>query len=225
MVLFIDYTRNPTTMAIKTLPLAALLTVSLLAFSQKSDAQRVSDHYIKSMFVKNAADEKMSYATKDLVYIENKDKTSFEMVAYKDLGVGKKNLIIGKHHVPAKHTINDQNADFEQGSMTTSKDESKFHAEHFTPISYQFISIDESEAKNLLEKVSQLRTNYIDGDTVKVKNETHFHQYRLNDNLMVSMSIGENGSSAKYFELWIGKRKEIIKSDKFILYLNEFLAY
>jgi hypothetical protein len=42
---------------------------------------------------------------------------------------------------------------------------------------------------------------------------------------MVSMSIGENGSSAKYFELWIGKRKEIIKSDKFILYLTEFLAY
>ena len=29
----------------------------------------------------------------------------------------------------------------------------------------------------------------------------------------------------KYFELWIGKRKEIIKSDKFILYLTEFLAY
>jgi hypothetical protein len=167
----------------------------------------------------------MSYATKDLVYIENKDKTSFEMVAYKDLGVGKKTLIIGKHHVPAKHTINDQNADFEQGSMITDKDESKFHAERFTPISYQYISIDESEAKNLLEKVSQLRTNYIDGDTVKVKNETHFHQYRLNDSLMVSMSIGENGSSAKYFELWIGKRKEIIKSDKFILYLTEFLAY
>ena len=177
------------------------------------------------MLVKSAADEKMSYATKDLVYIENKDKTSFEMVAYKDLGVGKKTLIIGKHHVPAKHTINDQNADFEQGSMISSNDEKNFHAERFTPISYQFISIDESEAKNLLEKVSQLLTNYIDGDTVKVKNETHFHQYRLNDNLMVSMSIGENGSSAKSFELWIGKRKEIIKSDKFILYLTEFLAY
>jgi hypothetical protein len=167
MVLFIACIRKLTNMALKTLPLAALLTVSLLAFSQKSDAQRVSDHYIKSMLVKSAADEKMSYATKDLVYIENKDKTSFEMVAYKDLGVGKKTLIIGKHHVPAKHTINDQNADFEQGSMISSNDEKNFHAERFTPISYQFISIDESEAKNLLEKVSQLLTNYIDGDTVK----------------------------------------------------------
>ncbi len=109
--------------------------------------------------------------------------------------------------------------------MISSKDENKFYAARFPQISYQFISIDELEAKDLLEKVKQLRTNYIDGDTIKVKKETHFHQYRLNENFMVSMSLGQNGSSAKYFELWIGKRKEIINSDKFILYLTEFLAY
>lgn len=212
-------------MPIKTLPLAALLTVSLLVFSQKSKAQRVTDHYIKTMFVKSAADEKMSYATKDLVYNQNKDKTSFEMVAYKDLVAGKKTLIIGKHHVSAKHTINDQSADLEHGSMIASKSEGKFQEARFPQISYHFISIDEKEAKDLLEKVKQLRTNYIDGDTVKVKKETHYYQYLLNENFKVSMSLGENGSSAKYFELWIGRRKEIINSDKFILYLTEFLAY
>lgn len=212
-------------MPIKTLPLAALLTMSLLVFSQKSKAQRVTDHYIKTMFVKSAADEKMSYATKDLVYNQNKDKTSFEMVAYKDLVAGKKTLIIGKHHVSAKHTINEQSADLEHGSMIASKSERKFQEARFPQISYHFISIDEKEAKDLLEKVKQLRTNYIDGDTVKVKKETHYYQYLLNENFKVSMSLGENGSSAKYFELWIGRRKEIINSDKFILYLTEFLAY
>lgn len=212
-------------MQVKTLSLAALLTASLLSFSQTADAQRVTDHYIKTILIKSDADEKMSYATKDLVYNENKDRTSFEMVAFKDLDGGKKTLIIGKHHVPATQTINGQNADFEHGSMVTSKDENKFLAARFPQISYQFIAIDENEAKDLLEKVKQLRTNYIDGDTVKVKKETHFYQYRLNENFMVSMSLGQNGSSAKYFELWIGKRKEIINSDKFILYLTEFLAY
>lgn len=212
-------------MSIKNLSLAALLTVSLLVFSQKTKAQRVTDHYIKTMFVKNAADEKISYATKNLVYNQNKDKTSFEMVAYKDLVAGKKTLIIGKHQVSAKHTINDQSADLELGSMITSKGEGKFQEARFPQISYHFISIDEKEAKDLLEKVKQLRTNYIDGDTVKVKKETHFYQYRLNENFMVSMSLGQDGRSEKYFELWIGKRKELINSDNFILYLTAFLAY
>lgn len=207
------------------LKLATLLTASVLTFSQTVDAQRVTDHYIKTMLVKSDADEKMSYATKDLVFNENKDRTSFEMVAFKDLDGNKKTLIVGKHHVPASHTINGQLTDLEHGSMTISKDENKFHAARFPQVSYQFITIDENEAKNLLEKVKQLRTNYVDGDTVKVKKETHFYQYRLNENFMVSMSLGQNGSSAKYFELWIGKRKEVINSDKFILYLTEFLAY
>lgn len=212
-------------MPLKTYSLAALLTASMLTFSQNCDAQRITDHYIKTMLVKSDADEKMRYATKDLVNNENKDRSSFEMVAFKDLDSGNKTLIIGKHHVPATQTINGQNADFEHGSMTSSKDETKFHAARFPQVSYQFITIDEKEAKDLLEKVKQLRTNYIDGDSIKVKKETHYHQYRLNENLMVSMSLGQNGSSAKYFELWIGKRKEVISSDKFILYVTEFLAY
>jgi len=212
-------------MQVKTLSMATLLTASMLTFSQSADAQRVTDHYIKTMLVKSDADEKMSYATKDLVYNENKDKTSFEMVAFKDLDNGKKNLIIGKHYIPATQMINGQSADLERGSMISSKDETKFYAVRFEQVTYQFVTIDEMEAKDLLEKVKQLRTNYIDGDTVKVKKETHFYQYRLNENVMVSMSLGQDGSSAKYFELWIGKRKEIINSDKFILYLTKFLAH
>jgi hypothetical protein len=222
---FIACITNNKPMKLKTLSIAALLTASLLSFNQNAEAQRVTDHYIKTMLVKNDADEKTSYAIKDLVYNENKDKTSFEMVAYKDLNGGAKTLIIGKHQIPATQTINGQNADLEHGSMISSKDENKFYAIRFPQVSYQFVTIDEIEAKDLLEKVKQLRTNYIEGDTVKVKKETHFHQYRLNENFMVSMSLGQNGSSAKYFELWIGKRKEIINSDKFILYLTEFLAY
>jgi len=212
-------------MQVKTLPIAALLTAALLIFTQNADAQRVTDHYIKTMLVKSNADEKTSYAVKDLVYNENKDRTSFEMVAFKDMDGGSKTLIIGKHHIPATQSINGQPADFEHGSMISSKDENKFYAVRFPQVSYQFITIDETEAKDLLEKVKQLRTNYIEGDTVKVKKETRFHQYRLNENFMVSMSLGQNGSSAKYFELWIGNRKEMINSDKFILYLTEFLAY
>ncbi|MDP2188857.1 MAG: hypothetical protein Q8J69_09265 [Sphingobacteriaceae bacterium] len=212
-------------MKVRIIPVTVLLTASLMSFSQIANAQRVTDHYLKTMLVKSGDDDKMSYSTKDLVYNQNKDKTSFEMVAVKDLESGKKTLIIGKHHIPATQTINDQNADFEHGSMIGSKDEAKYHAARFPQISYQFITIDENEAKNLLEKVKQLRSNYIEGDTLRVKRETRFFQYHLNENFMVSMSLGQNGSSAKYFELWIGKRKEIINSDKFILYLTEFLAY
>lgn len=212
-------------MQVKTLSLALLIGASLLSISQSASAQRVTDHYIKTMLIKGGADEKSSYASKDLVYNENKDKTSFEMVAVKDLESGKKTLVIGKHHIPATQTINGQQADLEHGSMISSKDENKYYAVRFPQVSYQFITLDETEAKDLLEKVKQLRTNYIDGDTVKVKKETHFYQYRLNDTFMVSMSLGQDGSSAKYFELWINKRKEIINSDKFILYLTEFLAY
>jgi hypothetical protein len=38
------------------------------------------------------------------------------------------------------------------------------------------------------------------------------------------MSRGKGGSSAKYFDLWIGNRKQEISSDKFILYLTQFLG-
>jgi hypothetical protein len=213
-------------MKLRILTLAALLSAGMLTLTHEAQAQQfVTDYYIKTTVMKGDSDEKSSYATKELLYNSNKDKTSFEMVAIKNLENGEKTLLIGKHQLNATHTINGQSSDLEMGSMFGGKDERKYFESKFPQVSYQYVTIDEIEAKNLLEKVKQLRSGYIEGDTVKVKKETHFYQYRLNEQLNVSMSLGKDGSSAKYFELWIGNRKEIINSDKFILYLTEFLAY
>lgn len=212
-------------MKIKIHSLALLFMAGCLFVSVSTEAQRVSDQYIKSSVVKGDADETSTYSVKDLVVESGKDRSSFEMIAVKRNDNGDKFLVIGKHHVAATQTINGVSGDFPLSDMLNGKAETKFYESRFPQVSYSYITIDEMDAKNLLEKVKQLRQNYIDGDTVKVKNETMNMQYRLNDQFAVSMSRGKNGSSAKYFELIIGNRRQVVSSDKFIMYLVDFLAY
>lgn len=212
-------------MKIKIHSVALLFIAGCLFVSVSADAQRVSDQYIKSNVVKGDADESSTYLVKDLVVESGKDRGSFEMIAVKRSDNGDKFLVIGKHHVAATQTINGVVADLPLADMISGKAENKFYEARFPQVSYSFISIDETDAKNLLEKVKQLRQNYIDSDTVKVKNETMTMQYRLNDQFAVTMSRGKNGSSAKYFELIIGNRRQVVSSDKFIMYLVDFLAY
>ena len=208
-----------------TLAFALLITAGMSFTSIAVQAQRVTDSYIKTSVVKGDADEAVTYTVRDLVSENEKDRSAFEMVAVKRADNGDKFLVIGKHHVAATQTINGQVADLPLADLLNGKAETKFYEERFPQVSYNFITIDESDAKNLLEKVKQLRQNYVDSDTVKVKNETLFLQYRLNDQFAVSMSRGKDGSSAKYFELIIGNRRQIVNSDKFIMYLVDFLAY
>ena len=208
-----------------TLAFALLITAGMSFTSIAVQAQRVTDSYIKTSVVKGDADEAVTYTVRDLVSENEKDRSAFEMVAVKRTDNGDKFLVIGKHHVAATQTINGQVADFPLADLLNGKAETKFYEERFPQVSYNFITIDESDAKNLLEKVKQLRQNYVDSDTVKVKNETLFLQYRLNDQFAVSMSRGKDGSSAKYFELIIGNRRQVVNSDKFIMYLVDFLAY
>ncbi len=208
-----------------TLAFALLITAGMSFTSIAVQAQRVTDSYIKTSVVKGDADEAVTYTVKDLVSENEKDRSAFEMVAVKRTDNGDKFLVIGKHHVAATQTINGQVADLPLADLLNGKAETKFYEERFPQVSYNFITIDESDAKNLLEKVKQLRQNYVDSDTVKVKNETLFMQYRLNDQFAVSMSRGKDGSSAKYFELLIGNRRQVVNSDKFIMYLVDFLAY
>ena len=212
-------------MKIKILSAVVLFVAGSLFVSMSAEAQRVSDQFIKSSVVKGDNDESSSYLVKDLVVESGKDRNSFEMIAIKRTDNGDKFLVIGKHHVAATQTINGTTADLPLADMISGKAETKFYESRFPQISYSFVSIDETDAKNLLEKVKQLRQNYIDSDTVKLKNETLTMQYRLNDQFAVSMSRGKNGSSAKYFELIIGNRRQLVSSDKFIMYLVDFLAY
>lgn len=212
-------------MKINFIPAALFLLVATSLAPIVSNGQSVSDHYIKSSVVKGDADESIQYGTKELVIESAKDRSSFEMIAVKRMDNGDKFLIIGRHQVSSAHTINGQIADLPLAQMIEGKAETKFYEARFPQVSYNFISIDENDAKNLLEKVKQLRQNYVDADTAKVKNETRFTQYRLNEQFAVSMSKGKNGSSAKYFELIIGNRRQIVNSDKFIMYLVDFLAY
>lgn len=208
-----------------TLAFALLITAGMSFTSIAVQAQRVTDSYIKTSVVKGDADEAVTYTVRDLVSENEKDRSAFEMVAVKRTDNGDKFLVIGKHHVAATQTINGQVADLPLADLLNGKAETKFYEARFPQVSYNFITIDESDAKNLLEKVKQLRQNYVDSDTVKVKNETLFLQYRLNDQFAVSMSRGKDGSSAKYFELIIGNRRQVVNSDKFIMYLVDFLAY
>lgn len=208
-----------------TLAFALLITAGMSFTSIAVQAQRVTDSYIKTSVVKGDADEAVTYTVRDLVSENEKDRSAFEMVAVKRTDNGDKFLVIGKHHVAATQTINGQVADLPLADLLSGKAETKFYEARFPQVSYNFITIDESDAKNLLEKVKQLRQNYVDSDTVKVKNETLFLQYRLNDQFAVSMSRGKDGSSAKYFELIIGNRRQVVNSDKFIMYLVDFLAY
>ncbi|MBA4304583.1 MAG: hypothetical protein C0424_10195 [Sphingobacteriaceae bacterium] len=212
-------------MKVKIIPAALFFVVSTALSTTVSYGQKTSDHYIKSSVVKGDADETIQYGVRELVSESNKDRSAFEMIGVKRLDNGDKFLVIGKHQIPSTHAINGTAADLPLAEMLSGKGETKFYEARFPQVSYNYITIDENDAKNLLEKVKQLRQNYIDSDTAKVKNETRFLQYRLNDQFAVSMSKGKNGSSAKYFELIIGNRRQIVNSDKFILYLVEFLAY
>lgn len=212
-------------MNIKNHSVALLFMAGCLFVSTTTEAQRVSDQYIKSAVVKGDADESSIYSVKDLVVESSKDRSSFEMLAVKRVDNGDKFLVVGKHHVAATNSINGTPGDLPLANMIGGKAENKFYEARFPQVSYSFVSIDEADAKNLLEKVKQLRQNYIDSDTVKVKNETLTMQYRLNDQFAVTMSRGKNGSSAKYFELIIGNRRQVVNSDKFIMYLVDFLAY
>lgn len=212
-------------MKVKFIPAALFLMVGTALISTQSFGQKISDQYIKSSVLKGDADESMQYGVRELVSESSKNGSSFEMIGVKRLDNGDKFLVIGRHHIPSAHNINGQSADLPLAEMLNGKAETKFYESRFPQVSYSYISIDENDAKNLLEKVKQLRQNYIDADTAKVKNETRFYQYRLNEQFAVSMSKGKNGSSAKYFELIIGNRRQIVNSDKFILSLVEFLAY
>lgn len=203
----------------------SILFVAALCLPYQTEAQRVTDKFINTMMLDQGNDELMSFATKDLYVESDKKNVTFEIVAFKNLDNAKKSLIIGLHQIPATQKINGAEADLKLERMIASKDEAKFYAVRFPQYDYQFIVLDEMEVRDLLEKVKQLRTNYIESDTLKVKKETHFYQYRFSENIKVSMSLGQDGSSAKYFELWIGKRRQMVNSDKFILYLTEFLEY
>jgi hypothetical protein len=212
-------------MKVKFIPAALFFVLSTAMLTTESYGQNTSDQYIKSTVLKGDADESVVYGVRELVSESGKDRSSFEMIGVKRMDNGDKFLVIGRHQVSSTHTINGQAADLPLAEMLNGKGETKFYEARFPQVSYNYISIDESDAKNLLEKVKQLRQNYIDSDTAKVKNETRFMQYRLNDQFAVSMSKGKNGSSAKYFELIIGNRRQIVNSDKFIMYLVDFLAY
>ncbi|MFN3529919.1 MAG: hypothetical protein ACK417_08385 [Bacteroidia bacterium] len=212
-------------MSKKLFSLSALIMAGMLFGAVQSNAQDVTDHFIKTVVVKGGNDENVIYAQKELVKESSKDNSSFEMVAVKNLQFGDKTLIIGRHHIPATQAINGEVADLEFNVMLSGKAEAKFYAARFPQVSYQYVTLDANEVKDFLEKIKQLRQNYIDSDTLKVKRETHFYQYRFNQEVMVSMSLGRGGSSAKYFELWIKNRSFTINSDKFILYLTEFLEY
>lgn len=212
-------------MKVKFIPAALFLLVTTALSTTVTYAQNISDRYIKSSVLKGDADESMQYGVRELVAESSKDRSSFEMIAVKRMDNGDKFLVIGRHQVSSSHTINGQAGDLPLSEMLSGKGETKFYEARFPQVSYNYITIDESDAKNLLEKVKQLRQNYIDSDTAKVKNETRITQYRLNDQFAVSMSKGKNGSSAKYFELIISNRRQVVNSDKFIMYLVDFLAY
>ncbi|GEM_PF-1189988 len=201
---------------------AALLTFGLLA-STFASAQRVSDIYINKMLLKIEDDGNASFATKDYMYETGKNNTAFEVVGVRMLDNSEKYLVFGKHEVTADHQVNNQSVDIDINA-THGKDELKFHMARFPKVNYTFVSIDENDAKDLLENVKQMRSNYIASDTLKIKDELQVMQYRLNKDFAVSMTRGKGGSSAKYFELWIGNRKQQVSSDKFIYALTQFLG-
>lgn len=203
----------------------ASLLAAMLTVSHQVHAQRATDQFINTLMLEDGSDELTSFAIKELYTESDKKHVNFEIVALKRLDNVKKSLIMGLHQVPADQKVNGLEADFKLDNMIASKDEAKFYAVRFPQYDYQFIVLDEMEVRDFLEKVKQLRSNYIESDTLKIKKETHFYQYRFNKDLKVSMSLGKDGSSAKYFEIWIGKRRQVINSDKFILYLTEFLEY
>jgi hypothetical protein len=212
-------------MKIQTKLLATIFVAGMLFLSNELAAQQLMHHYIKNTVMRGDADETQHYAVKELASESSKDQSSFEMYGVKRLDNGDKILVLGKHFIASEHTINGKPANQELSTMIKSKAENKFFTARFPLVSYQYIQIDENDAKNLLEKIKQLRQNYIDGDTVKIKNEIRYLEYRLNDEIMVSMSIGKGGSSAKYFDVWINDRREVINSDRFIKWLTEFLAW
>lgn len=203
----------------------ATLLLGVLIIPNHAQAQGVTEQFINTLMLEDGADELTSFATKNLYSESDKKSVTFEIVGLKRLDNAKKSLIIGLHHVPATQKINGKEADLKLDNMITGKDEAKFYAVRFPQYDYQYIVLDEMEVRDFLEKVKQLRTNYIESDTLKVKKETHFYQYRFNDDIKVSMGLGKDGSSAKYFDLWIGKRRHVMNSDKFILYLTEFLEF
>jgi hypothetical protein len=201
---------------------AALLTFGLLS-ATVTTAQRVADVYITKMLLKTDNDATINFATREYLTETGKNNTSFEIIGVRMLDNNNKYMVFGKHEVTADHRVNAEDVDLDI-NMTHGKDELKFHMARFPKVSYQFVAIDQDDAKDLLENVKQLRSNYIAGDTLKVKNELHMFQYRLNKDFAVSMSLGKGGSSAKYFDLWIGNRRQTVSSDKFIYYVTQFLG-
>ncbi len=199
-----------------------VLSMGLLTTTITS-AQTVSDVYITKMLVKTDDDATVNFATKTYLTETGKNNTSFEIIGVRLLDNSNKYLVFGKHEVTADHRVNGEAVDFDI-NITHGKDELKFHMARFPKVSYQFVAIDQDEAKDLLENIKQLRSNYIAGDTLKVKDELRMFQYRLNKDFAVSMSLGKGGSSAKYFDLWIGNRRQTVSSDKFIYYLTQFLG-
>lgn len=200
-----------------------LLTFGLLTASISSAQTTVTDVYITKMLVKTDDDANVNFATRTYLTETGKNNTSFEIIGVRLLDNSNKYLVFGKHEITAEHSVNGTDVDFDI-NMTHGKDELKFHMARFPKVNYQFVGIDQDEAKDLLENVKQLRSNYIAGDTLKVKEELRMFQYRLNQNFAVSMSLGKGGSSAKYFDLWIGNRRQTVSSDKFIYYLTQFLG-
>lgn len=204
--------------------LFGLALVAGLGFaSLHTTAQSVTEVYVNKMVLKVEDDANVAYATKDYVKEINKNSTGFEIVGIRLLDNSNRYLIIGKHEVTADHQLNGSSVDFNMAT-THGKDEMKFHSQRYPKVNFAYVAIDERDAKDLLENVKQLRSNYVESDTLKIKEELHIMQYRLNKDFAVSMSRGKGGSSAKYFDLWIGNRKQEISSDKFILYLTQFLG-
>jgi len=199
-----------------------MLTLGLFSASMAT-AQRVVDVYITKMLLKTEKDATVNFATREYLTEAGKNNTSFEIVGVRMLDNNKKYLVFGKHEVTADHRVNGEAVDLDI-NLTHGKDELKFHMARFPKVSYMFVAIDEDDAKDLLENVKQLRSNYIAGDTLKVKDELRMFQYSLNSDFAVSMSLGKGGSSAKYFDLWIGNRRQTVSSDKFIYYLTQFLG-
>lgn len=199
-----------------------VLTFGLFSASMAT-AQRVIDVYITKMLLKADKDANVNFATHEYLTETGKNNTSFEIVGVRMLDNKDKYMVFGKHEVTTEHQVNGETVELDI-NMTHGKDDLKFHLARYPKVSYQFVAIDEDDAKDLLENIKQLRSNYIAGDTMKVKDELRMFQYRLNKDLAVSMSLGKGGSSAKYFDLWIGNRRHTVNSDKFIYYLTQFLG-
>lgn len=194
-----------------------------LFFASVSSAQRIADIYINKMLLKGDDDAVVNFVTKDYMNESGKNNTSFEIIGVRLLDNSNRYLVFGKHEVTADHKISGESVDVDINA-THGKDELKFHMARFPRLNYQFVSLNENDVKDLLENVKQLRSNYIESDTIKIKDETRYFVYRLNKDFAVSMSRGKNGGSAKTFELWVGTRRQEVNSDKFILMLTQFLG-